>query len=289
MCAMSLSSAVVGKRTRRFRHDVDARWLMAYAAALGERAPIYFDTTGALAAHPMFPVCIEWPVVLDGRNIEGSQTLTMEERGRGVHATHDLVLHRPLGAGELFTTGSVIGVEQRPPGAYQMTRLDTVDTTGAPVCSTYQGGLMRGVPVSGGDRWSERAPALPAHEDAAPDDTVYALEVAAGLAHTYTECARIWNPIHTDRAIALRAGLPDIILHGTATLALAVSALVNRQLNGDPRRVRRIACRFAAMVLIPTTLSLRVAARAADGLWFEVTTPDGGLALRDGYLGFDAR
>ena len=26
----------------------------------------------------------------------------------------------------------------------------------------------------------------------------------------YTECARIWNPIHTDRAVALAAGLPDI-------------------------------------------------------------------------------
>src|SRR4029077_6419959 len=54
--------------------------------------------------------------------------------------------------------------------------------------------------------------------------------ISPTLAHVYTECARIWNPIHTDRAVARAAGLPDIILHGTATLALAVS----RALRHDP-------------------------------------------------------
>jgi acyl dehydratase len=283
---MPLSSATVGKRTRRFRHEVDARWLMAYAAALGERAPIYFDTTGEIVAHPLFPVCVEWPVVLDGRNLEGSQTLTNEERGRGVHATHDLVLHRPIGANEeLFTTGTVIGVEQRSPGAYQMTRLETVDAAGGAVTTTYQGGLMRGVPVSGGDRWSEQMPPLPTRPSTAPETRRFELNVAGSLAHTYTECARIWNPIHTDRAVALRAGLPDIILHGTATLALAVSAIVNHLLGGDPRRVARIACRFAAMVPMPTTLQVRVTHVTPEAFWFEVANPDGGLAIRDGYLG----
>src|SRR5215831_17990681 len=58
------------------------------------------------------------------------------------------------------------------------------------------------------------------------------LPVAPTLAHVYSECARIWNAIHTDRAAALAAGLPDIILHGTATLALAVSAVL-RHLRPD--------------------------------------------------------
>ena len=43
--------------------------------------------------------------------------------------------------------------------------------------------------------------------------------IGAGAAHVYTECARIWNPIHTDTAVTAKAGLPGIILHGTATLA----------------------------------------------------------------------
>ena len=42
--------------------EVDARWTMAYAAALGDVMPCYMDTVGGVIAHPMFPVCIEWPV-----------------------------------------------------------------------------------------------------------------------------------------------------------------------------------------------------------------------------------
>jgi hypothetical protein len=48
------------------RHDLDARWLMAYAAGLGERDPRYYDTQGAHGplVHPVFPVCYEWPAAV---------------------------------------------------------------------------------------------------------------------------------------------------------------------------------------------------------------------------------
>ena len=81
---MPLNSEVVGHTTRRFRHEVDARWLMAYAASLHDPLPCYFDTTERLTAHPVFPVCLEWPVVLDARHVEGYATMTSEERARGV-------------------------------------------------------------------------------------------------------------------------------------------------------------------------------------------------------------
>ena len=82
--------------------------------------------------------------------------------------------------------------------------------------------------------------------------------VAATAAHVYTECARIWNPIHTDRAYARAAGLPGIILHGTATLALSVSKL----LEVLKHKVRRVRCRFAGMVLMPSTLTVHGSPRA---------------------------
>ena len=53
----------------------------------------------------------------------------------------------------------------------------------------------------------------------------------------YSECARIWNPIHSDHATALASGLDGPILHGTATMARAVSILVRKYGNDDPRRV----------------------------------------------------
>jgi acyl dehydratase len=262
---------------------------MSYAAGLGETAACYFDTTRPLASHPLFPVCIEWPVVLDSRNIEGARHLTAAESARGVHATHDLQIHRPVAAGEeLFTVGTVIAVEARRPGAYQLTRFETTDAAHKPVVTTYQGSLFRGVAVEGEPRAIGDVLALPSAPSAADGESIM-VPVPANAAHIYTECARIWNPIHSDRAVALAAGLPDIILHGTATLAFAVSALVRRRLGGDPHRVRRIAGRFAAMVLMPNELTVKVERSNADGIWFDVGTKEGDVAIRDGFLGVSTR
>jgi acyl dehydratase len=110
---------------------------------------------------------------------------------------------------------------------------------------------------------------------------VVQVPVDGGAAHVYTECARIWNPIHTDLGVALDAGLPGLILHGTATLAHAVSVGVDQLGGGDPAAVRRVRGRFGAMVPMPSTLIVRLFANGR----FEVRLPDGGLAVANGHLG----
>lgn len=256
---MPLNAAVVGAESRPFEHKADARWLMAYAAGLGDLNPSYLDTAaGDVIAHPVFPVCLEWPAILDCANLPGADTATTEERSRGVHASHDLHILRPIRAGEVLSTkATVVGMEAIRPGAAQTTRLDTVSSSGELVCRTYQVGISRGVGVVGGPAACETAPAWPVTgtEGVLIERSI---PVAGAAAHVYTECARIWNPIHTDRAVALAAGLPDIILHGTATLALAVSAIVDTLLDGDPARVTRLGGRFKAMVRMPSVLSLIV-------------------------------
>ena len=114
--------------------------------------------------------------------------------------------------------------------------------------------------------------------------TEHPLPVAATAAHVYTECARIWNPIHTDRAVALAAGLPDIILHGTATMALAVSALVGELADGDPRRVTRLGGRFAAMVLMPSVLTLIVHYSEGGEASFTALNEQGEPAISNGFF-----
>ena len=56
-----LSRDAVGLQVGPVAHAIDARWLMAYAAGLGETDARYFETRGTAgpAAHPMFPVCYE--------------------------------------------------------------------------------------------------------------------------------------------------------------------------------------------------------------------------------------
>ena len=270
---------------------IDSRWTMAYAACLGDLAPEYLDTRVRqdVLAHPLFPVCYEWPLFLDPQCMPND--LPAEERVRGVHFTHDLTLHRPIRAGlELITQATLVKVEARRSGAYQLARLDTVDSAGEMVSTTWYGMLFRGVEVERGDRaLDDVGPTW----DSAPDFDMdlddesfkeYSIPIASNAALVYTECARIWNPIHTDMAVAEAAGLSEPILHGTATLALAVSRVVDECFGGDAERVVRIAGRFGAMVRMPSTLALRIGPVRDESVRFEVLEPGGGRAIRDGLV-----
>jgi len=286
-----IPAAVVGATVGPREHEIDARWLMAYAAALGEEAPEYFDTTRAdgVRAHPLFPVCYEWPLALDLR----ARALPDEVAIRGVHATHRLIVHRPVRAGErLRTTASVAALERRAPGAYMVLRMETTDAAGRPVTTTDYGSLYLGVtcdPVAV-PPGSGPPEARPGDESPARPGDGWSTEVAISptLAHVYTECARIWNPIHTDRAVARAAGLPDIILHGTATLALAVSRALRHDPRGAATPVRALACRFGAMVPLPSRLVVRGrrAEPSPEGpvVRFEALVADGRPAVRDGRI-----
>lgn len=239
----------------RSAHIADAEWLMAYAAALGEDEARYFDTTGdGVAAHPLFPVCVEWPAwlqALGGR-------FSAESLQRGVHVTHELNWHRPLRSGAaLSTQARISALRQRRSGLQVTTTLATCGTDGVELFASRSGLLLRGVEgrEQGEDGGSD-LDLLPSKRFTEPATIHWkaSRDIPAGLAHIYSACSRIHNPIHTDVATARRAGLPGIILHGTATLAFSVSALLRRDGRGRP--VRRIAARFLAPVPLPTTLRI---------------------------------
>jgi len=248
------------------RHEVDARWVMAYAAGLADHNPRYFDTSrlGGIVAHPVFSVCPEWPVIVAARQAAIGVGMTDDEVRRGIHATHDLIIHRLARPGDILTTTlTTVGLQQRSPGAYTTIRLETVDANGEPVSTTEQGSIYLGVDCDGDDIVAEPVrPSIPDSvlvPDAPSIPMVEALvNIETGAAHVYTECARIWNPIHTDPLVAVAAGLPGIILHGTATLAHCVTGVVNHIANGDPTKVRRIVGRFGAMVEMPSQITIRI-------------------------------
>src|SRR6185503_1865852 len=134
--------------------------------------------------------------------------------------------------------------------AFVVYRFSARGADGRPVTTSDFGALYRGVELQGGPRGDpvDNPPASSAALRPAGE-----IAIAATAAHVYTECARIWNPIHTDRDYARAAGLPDIILHGTATLAYSVSAVIRTL---GVKSVKRVRCRFAGMVTMPGTLTV---------------------------------
>ncbi len=279
--SLALSRDIVGVTVGPVAHDIDARWLMAYAAGLGETDARYYDTlaSGGPAAHPLFPVSYEWPAMVALRERTTPEAIAL----RSVHATHDLTLHRPPRAGDtLSTTARVTGLVHRRAGTLMTVRQETVDADGLPVSTTDYGSVYRDVGFEGED--SGFQPEARGGLEMPAGAVELALAVPAGLAHVYTECARIWNPIHTDVAVARGAGLPDIILHGTATLALAVSRVLGH-LAADPRAVRGVSARFTGMVPLPSHLTVRVSETAeGKAVTFDARGQDGAFVLAGGAL-----
>ena len=251
---MKVSSAIVGREVGPDPQHIDKRWLMAYNAALGEVSD---------QMHPLFPVSYEWPATTALREATGLQELNAHL----VHAQHDLVIHRPVVAGQtLAVTARVISATQRRPGTFVVFRLSCEAST------SHYGMLYRGVALEGGDRGQVEDPAK--HDS--PLQPAGEIEVAATAGHVYTECARIWNPIHTDPDYARQAGLPGIILHGTATLALSVSRLT--------KTAKRVRCRFSGMVRMPSTLTVH-ASRVGDEILFETRDAKGEAVIERGRIG----
>lgn len=287
---MGVDTSIVGVTAGPIESNIDARWTMAYAAGIEDFLPCYMDTrrVGGVVAHPLFPVCFEWPAA-GAIRATSRASLTSEEAARGVHATHHLILHRAIRPPErLRTTVTLIGIEQRKPGAYEVTRFDTVDEKGTSVCTTYSGGIYRQVEISGTEKPAEvptppRLKMLPSKARAE-----IGVPIKAGAAHVYTECARIWNPVHTDAAVAAKAGLPAIILHGTATLAMAVSRIIETEAGKDPERIAEIYGRFGAMVVMPSEMMVRIHSREkVDGrevVFFDAISAEGGHAIREGVV-----
>jgi acyl dehydratase len=67
----------------------------------------------------------------------------------------------------------------------------------------------------------------------------------------YAEASGDRNPIHLDDEFARSVGLPGVIAHGLLQMGLLARVV------GEPRRLRRLSCRFAGMVRPGDTVTFR--------------------------------
>jgi acyl dehydratase len=285
---MPVRAAAVGFEIGPYESELTTRQVLAYAAGLGETAEVYFDDArdGGIVAPPMMAIPIEWPASRDLRETE-EFGLGESERRRVVHAGQDTQIFKPYRPGQkLRLTGRLVSAERIKPGTKTVSRLDVVDDTGERIATSFATAIYRGVELDGTDTVIDAPPPWPelASKGAWSEKSV---PIARELPHLYTECADIWNPIHTERAYALKSGLPDIILHGTCTLALAVKEVVAGPLAGNPLRLTRLACRFSGMVIPGGAITVRHA-EAGAGAFFEVMDDAGNRVISDGRALFGA-
>ena len=175
------------------------------------------------------------------------------------------------------------------PGIYGVDRYHMTASNGELIAELDYNNITRGATLDGPDVIVEEELSLPQFPDVT-GEPLWRTEIPIGLhaGQQYTECAQIYNPIHTEPSVARAAGLPDIILHGSATKAMSLSAVVNQCFEGDATRVTRLCGQLRGMVLMNSVITVDgLAEEVVDGekrVFFRTLNEQGQSAISNGIV-----
>lgn len=287
---MEIYSHYVGLELKEYQTEVSARSSMNYAAAVGDANPLYFDDgrEGGVLSPPMLSVALTWPVTSNSWVYMSEQGFPTHLLLTQVHYSERLVFHAVLRPGmHLSIRGRVAAILPHRMGTLITLRYDALQADGALVFTEYITGLLRGVTCA--DQGQEEEDLLISPPTPSVKAPLWEIRqrIDPLASYVYDGCTGLHFPIHTSPAFARQVGLPGIILQGTATLAYAARYLVDRQADGNPQRLKELACRFGSMVLPGDEIVIRLLEEKHDEghkeLFFEVWNAAGDKAIRNGF------
>lgn len=289
---MPIDSRFAGTPLRQYHTKITWRQTTNYAAAIEDNNPCYLDDerSAGLVAHPMFAAAVTWPIAGHwGEFLTVDDFPLHEMAGRGVHYSEICEIHRLVKPGdELAIKGEIAAILSHRAGTHIICAYRAIDKEGRPVFTEYIGSMVRGVQCSGGDKGRENIPIIPICNDHDGPIWKKEIEIERLRPFIYDGCTGIVSIIHTSKKFARSVDLPDIILQGSATIAYAVKEIINAEAKGDPGLVKRISCRFSAMVIPGSRITLQLNKKAKDetgtDLFFEVLNSENGKAIRHGYV-----
>jgi len=293
---MQISSTLVGTLTKPFKTKVTKRLSSNYAAAIGETNSLYFDDLAhkLLVAHPVFPVALSWEL---NANLDKYIETQIEKEiiERLVHQSEHMEINRLLQVGEEVTIkGEIIAVLPHALGTKIVLRFEYIDTDEELILREYTGGIIFGSTCADEGQGKDKLPVTERVELPEGQEPVWkkVITINRNLPYIYDGCANISAQIHTSPKFAKSLGLPDIILHGTATLAIAVKELTTHY-ELDPRQIILLAAKFTGMVIPGNDITLRVlneeGANGEKHIDFDVLNSDGEAALKGGRISYRTR
>lgn len=178
---------------------------------------------------------------------------------RVVHGEQDFRFHRPITPGQhLVSRAKMVGYEGLTKGTRAAVFIECRDDAGELVNEQYVTSFFRG--FGAGKQIGTLAPGhrlIEGVRETVPLATVHQ-HIDDDQTFRYGPAAGDPMPIHLDENVARSAGLPGIIAHGLCTMAFASWTVLTEVGDSDTARLRRLAVRFAKMVLPGDDLSTRI-------------------------------
>jgi acyl dehydratase len=288
---MMIPSDFVGAVLKEYLCRISARQIMNYAAAVGDPNPLYFDDERpeGIVAPPLFPVAMTWPIIENIADYIEAPGFPKEILFTQVHYSEHLHIHRPTSpGGPVRIRGVIAAILPHRAGTHVVIRFDAADAEGQALFTEHIGAMMRGVRCADNGKGGETLPVTPRlpETSAALWESIMPIDPLAPF--LYDGCTNIHFPIHTSVKFAHAVGLPGIIHQGTATLALAVHNILNREADGDSRRMVSLSCLFTGMVTPGAAIRILLTGRNEENdgtdLFFTVLNAEDKQAIRNGHI-----
>lgn len=283
---LKIDSSGVGSLTIAKSELLDARRVLTFAAGINEVDPAYLDdSAGECLVHPGIAFSLQY----NAQGRLGIVTGSADAWLGAVHAETDLRIHQPFSVGDMITTqGQVVARRQLPSGVYNLERYRMIGAGGQLLAELDFGLIFRGVQLTGGERHLETAPPKPELISETEPVLLREMFVSRNMLHHYTGCTGIFAAIHTEKRLAVAAGFPDIILHGSATKSIALSAVVAQNFDGDPARVTRFCGQLRGIIPADTNIRIEQLGTTEDEsqrhIFFRVLNASGEAAVANGIV-----
>ena len=225
-----------------FCGNVDPDAVYAFARATNDANELY--ATGARVP-PLFTSSLLHGAWLTAHEQGTARAVITDYRG-GVHGEHDVVYRAPIRPGMTVRWQSEPRSAKRTKGGVILTiGLRITDSEGTPLVDHLWSSYF-----IGGRAANEFGPDLPDHSfpelarNSSPRSVTMFVDRDQGFRYAGVSGDRVAHAIDDEAARA--QGYPGKIMQGMCTFAMCSGSAVTTLAGGDPDRLHRLACRFAA-------------------------------------------
>lgn len=256
-------------------YEWDERDVILYHLGIGAGNPPTSDSElrytyeGDLQVLPSFGTIPPFGTMMglgsvDGFDINLAQVL---------HGEQEIELTEPVSdTGSVNQVGKVSAIYDKGKGALVVLEIESSDVNSGKVLFVNRSSIfLRGEGGFGGD---PGPPAPNGPPDTEPDVVVESATMPQ-QALLYRMSSGDLNPLHADPGFAMFAGFERPILHGLCTYGIALKAVADTVLDGDPSGISTYRARFSGVVYPGETVVTSIW-ETGDGILFAAETAERG-------------